>query len=327
MLTQFEFRNKLSWFKKDILEDHSYLRELSKKEESLILESLGSLKDTDISYKKKYTPIPKLKGLQILYDDIMHSLLQENGFIIVKGFPTFSSKINLNQIKKLLLEFCLYLGTPLRQNKKHDILFDVRSIEGIKLQTKDSRGPYVKDALPMHTDAGAILGMYCLSTSEIGGDTLLSSSRTVHDEIKKIRPDLLSVLYKPLYVDRRGNEPEGELPYDLNPVFAMYENQLVCQYHQPFYLDAQKKFPDIPRLTIEQLEAIKLFDAISLREDIVFKIKLEEGDIIFINNEKILHGRSSFDYVENEKIRHLLRIWLNTEKIQYTFPNFLGYPS
>lgn len=173
--------------------------------------------------------------------------------------------------------------------------------------------------------AGAILGMYCLASADVGGHTILTSSRTVHDEIQKISPDLLEILYQPFYADRRGNEATGTPPYDLSPIFAMHGNELRCQYHQPFYNDAQKKFPELPRFTPQQIEAMELFDQVSLRKDIAFETKVKPGSIIFINNEEILHGRTTFDHPQNQTVRHLLRIWLNTPEIKHTFPSFLGY--
>jgi hypothetical protein len=80
----------------------------------------------------------------------------------------------------------------------------------------------------MHTDAGAILAMYCLKSTEIGGHTLLSSARVVYEEIKKIRPDLLDVLmFSYFYTDRRGQELENTPPYDISPIFSLKGNELI----------------------------------------------------------------------------------------------------
>jgi len=315
---------KLSWFSKDIV-DSNYLRRLTEKEKRLISDVISMEEDTTITYSEVNNRNPVLRDLNPLFEEINHKLINAQGFIIIEGFPTDAGIKSVGKIKKFFLNFCLYLGKPLRQNRNHDIIFDVKSIKGENLHTKDFRGPYIKDALPMHTDAGAILGMYCLSSSELGGDTLLASARVVHDEIKRLRPDLLDILYKPFYVDRRNQEPEDALPYDMSPIFAMHGNELVCQYHQPFYHDVHKKDKNIAPLSATQLEALNLFDEISMREDIAFKTKLHSGSVIFINNERILHGRTSFDFIESEDTRYLLRIWLNSEKIKYTFPNFMGY--
>lgn len=319
------FNCSLKWYSKDVAKNFAHVRHLSFAESKAILQILTQLEDSNLSFNNDYMKCFLREKFQSLCDEILYALVHSRGFITIKGFPAHGDGHDPELIKKLFIAFCLLLGTPLVQNKNRDIIFDVKSVEGMTLGARNSRGPYVKESLPMHTDAGAILGMYCIAASNVGGHTLLTSSRTVHDEIKKIRPDLLNVLYQPFYTDRRGNEPEGSLPYDFSPVFVMYGDQLRCQYHQPFYLDAQKKFSDIPRLTSQQLEALILFDQIALQENIAFETRLEPGSIIFINNEEILHGRTTFDYPENTTVRHLLRIWLNTPTIKHTFPNFLGH--
>jgi hypothetical protein len=49
-----------------------------------------------------------------------------------------------------------------------------------------------------------------------------------------------------------------------------------------------------------------------LAEELCFEIQFDPGDIQFINNLAILHGRTGYeDYVEPERRRHLLRVWLN----------------
>ncbi len=320
--------NSLSWYRADIEKNPThFFRDLSDNEKAVIADYLGKL-DRTKSYSSTDTDEidATLAVLKPLYDEIVHALVHERGFIILQGLPTAKDDYTHQQVKKFFLEFSKCLGKPLIQNKNQDLIFDVKSIEGLTMSQANSRGPYVKESLPMHTDAGAILGMYCYAAADIGGDSLLASARVVHDEIKKMRSDLLETLYQPYYVDRRNNEPVGALTYDISPVFAMYGDDLMCQYHQPFYTDAHTKCPELPPMTEQQKEALALFDKISLRDDIVFKTKLSEGCIIFINNEKILHGRATFDYPQNQSARHLMRIWLVTKAIQNTFPSFLGYP-
>lgn len=318
--------NPLKWYSKEIKEGPANSRELSAPEQQVILQILDLLENSNIAWDDRVLKNKLSDELRPLFDEIMHALIHVRGFITLTGLPSAHDKYSTDVIKKFLLAFCSNFGSPLIQNKNDDLIFDVKSIEGMTLDTRDSRGPYVKEALPMHTDAGAILGMYCLASADVGGHTILASSRTIHDEIQKIRPDLLEVLYQPFYADRRGNEAAGTPPYDLSPVFAMHDNELRCQYHQPFYNDAQKKFPELPRFTPQQIEALELFDQVSLREDIAFETKVKPGSIILINNEEILHGRTTFNHPENQTVRHLLRIWLNTPQIKHTFPSFLGYP-
>jgi len=45
-------------------------------------------------------------------------------------------------------------------------------------------------------------------------------------------------------------------------------------------------------------------------------MKLEPGDMQFVNNHVLLHSRTEFvDHEEEDKKRHLKRLWLATDKI------------
>lgn len=324
MLTQ-EYNSSITWRREDIISEKSNARSITKTEAILIRDALEYIDP----YNKVVTTEKNISllALEPLFDEIFEALTLQRGFYILKGLPSATEGYDPDIIKQFFLEFSRYLGTPLIQNKQNDLVFDVKSIEGLSFKSKDARGPQIKDAIPMHTDAGAILGMYCFEAADIGGETILASSKIVHDEIKSKRPDLLEVLYQPFYTDRRGNEPDGALPYDHSPIFAEYEGEIMCQYHQPFYADAHIKCPDLPAMSLKQREALEYFDKVSLDPNIAYKTKLPEGSIIFINNEKILHGRTSFDYPKSKSVRHLMRVWLETPKIPNTFPSFLGYPA
>ncbi len=63
------------------------------------------------------------------------------------------------------------------------------------------------------------------------------------------------------------------------------------------------------RHTPQQLEALKLFD--ELADELALDMHFQPGDIQFLNNHVIYHGRTRFvDYLEAEKRRVLLRLWL-----------------
>jgi hypothetical protein len=52
---------------------------------------------------------------------------------------------------------------------------------------------------------------------------------------------------------------------------------------------------------------------------------MERGDIRFINNLALLHGRESFENGPNQK-RHLVRLWLRGEKEEWPLPAALKTP-
>lgn len=309
-----KFKIRPEWYSADLVKNKDWEITLSPEEKFYITKELDNLISNDLS------PCSSLSELNSLFDKINNSVINEYGFLIVKKFPTPDSTYSTDIIRKFYLEFCRNLGVPLIQNKNHDYVFDVKSIKSVG--DLNVRGPHISGALPLHPDHGGLLGMYCLNSSDHGGHTLLASTYTVHYEIEKFRPDLLKILYQPFYGDRRGQEQDGALPYDINPIFAIKEDKLLCQYVGFYYFDAMKKFANIPKLTQLQCEAIELFEQVCNRKDIQFEIKLQPGDIIFINNNRVLHGRTEFHNQNNE--RHLLRIWLSTPKIK-SFPHYYGY--
>lgn len=214
---------------------------------------------------------------------------------------------------------------PIIQNKEGSRLFDVCDTGKTQLNDKNYRGPTGRDALRLHTDPGDILGMLCVRSANAGGYTTLSSTIAIYNEIYQKSPEAIKTLCEPFYSDRRSNERTGDQPYSDNPIFAFRNNQLMCQYVRLYIEDAQKKFPKVPRLTQKQIEALNLFDEVSTRKDMMFELTLEPGDLILINNNKVLHGRTAYED-SGEQSRHLLRIWLHNTNIS-SMPNLFGYPN
>ncbi len=220
---------------------------------------------------------------------------------------------------------CKQLGEPIRQNKQGMKLIDVKCTNASRLDP-DSRGVFYRNNLNMHTDMGSILGMACIQAACSGGETKLSSVERIHCEIEKSRPDLLKVLYEPFYTDRRNEHLDKDLPYSHNSIFKIEEGTLLCQYVRYFIDDAQIKYPEIPRLTSQQIEALNLLDTVANIEEALLVFKLNAGDIIFLNNNKVLHGRAAYEnnLLDENLDRHLFRIWLETPLIK-SIPSIYGY--
>ena len=74
---------------------------------------------------------------------------------------------------------------------------------------------------------------------------------------------------------------------------------------------AQRDFPEVPRVTPEQWEALDLLEEIMADPRWCFRMQLEQGDMQLVNNYAIVHSRTPFeDFEEPDRKRHLLRLWL-----------------
>ena len=128
--------------------------------------------------------------------------------------------------------------------------------------------------------------------------------------MRRRKPDLLSVLLDPIETDRRGEVPEGGKPYFTIPVFN-YHDGLVSAIYQRQYIESARRFPGVPPLTPQQIEALDLLDQLANDPKLNLMMELEPGDIQLVHNHTILHDRTAFeDYPEPERKRHLLRLWL-----------------
>jgi hypothetical protein len=182
---------------------------------------------------------------------------------------------------------------------------------GMKSSDPNTRIYQTNERQTFHTDSTDVVGLLCLKTAKTGGLSLLVSASTIFNEMRKHRPDLLKLLIQPIATDRRGEVPEGMLPYLLIPVFSFYEAHLTI-FYQRQYIDSAQRFADAPRLTPQHVEALNLFDTLANDPKLCLSMELEPGDMQFVYNHALLHDRTGFqDWDEPERKRHLLRLWLS----------------
>jgi hypothetical protein len=161
-----------------------------------------------------------------------------------------------------------------------------------------------------HTDSCDVVGLLCLHTAKSGGLSSLVSSTTIFNEMRRRRPDLLSVLLQPIETDRRGEVPEGSRPYFNIPVFN-YHDGLVSAIYQRQYIESARRFAGVAPLSAQQLEALDMLDQLANDPQMNLMMELQPGDIQLVHNHTILHDRTAFeDYDDPERKRHLLRLWV-----------------
>ena len=204
----------------------------------------------------------------------------------------------------------LHLGTAVSQSKDGDILGDVRNV-GVDIHSPQGRGYKSNQRLNFHTNSADVVGLFVLRTAMQGGQSKVVSSVSAHNEIARLRPDLLEVLYHPFYWSWNQQEPAGAPPYYQQPIFTLHEGKFSCRYIRGHINNAQR-FPEVPRLTAEQIAALDLLDQVTNDESLHVAYDFRPGDVQLLNNHICLHARSAFeDYPEHDRRRHLLRMWLS----------------
>jgi Taurine catabolism dioxygenase TauD, TfdA family len=248
-----------------------------------------------------------LPTLQPKLLELRKELIHGRGFALLRGLPT----ANYTEREAAIIFSGLgsHLGLSVPQNAQGHRLGHVRDL-GMSSTDPNVRVYQTKERQTFHTDSTDVVGLLCLKTAKTGGLSQLVSSTTMFNEMRKHRPDLLRLLLEPIATDRRGEIPEGMLPYYSIPVFNYYEGFLTAIYQRQ-YIDSAQRFPDAPRLTPAHVEALNLFDELANNLKLNLSMALETGDMQFVYNHTLLHDRTGFeDWPDAAQKRHLLRLWL-----------------
>lgn len=256
---------------------------------------------------------------------IEHEVRDGRGFMVLRGLPM--SRYSDEEAGLIYWGLGRYLGTPLYQNPKGDLLGHVYD-HGRKYGELDVRGYEGNGLLPYHTDNCDIVALLCLRQGISGGSSSLVSSVTVHNEILANHPEYLGMLYNGFYYIRREEALTGKGYSDTPiPVFGQKDGQISCRYLRN-QINAGAVKRGIPLTKIE-FEALEYFDSLTRHPDLRLDMVLQPGDMQICNNYTTLHSRTGFvDGPEPHQKRHMVRLWLKffrTWPISDMFIEQLGY--
>jgi len=284
-----EVRDRSAWYGADLAARDAWIERLT---------------DEEIGEVEQDAQLPML-GLRL--QRILDEVLNGRGFVLIRGLSI--ERWTKREAAEAFLAIGARLGNLLMQNAQGHLLGHVRDL-GRSSDDPNTRIYQTRERQTHHTDSCDVVGLMCLRTAKSGGLSSLVSSTTIFNEMRRRRPDLLSVLMEPIETDRRGEVPEGGKPYFSIPVFNYHEG-LVSAIYQRQYIESARRFEGVPPLTPLQIEALDLLDELANDPKLNLMMELQPGDIQLVHNHTILHDRTAFeDYPEPDRKRHLLRLWV-----------------
>lgn len=239
-------------------------------------------------------------------DLIRNSLERGPGMGLVRGVPV--DQYDHDDLRLILWGIGTHIGLGAPQSFRGDMIGDVMDMS----HTGDIRRSYRSPRpLYLHVDPIDIVGLLCTRQAKAGGWSLLTSAAALYNTILMERPDLMPALYRGFHYSSTEASSTGEPPltsYRI-PVYKTVGEQIVVNFNAS-PIDKALTNDDIKE-DASALEAFDLFKKIAMRDNLVFRTMLEPGDLQFLNNRVVLHGRTRFeDFQELERKRHMLRIWL-----------------
>ena len=310
------------WRGADIAQSSRWIRDLAQAAIDEIDDALASVRRRGLAWSAIARADFPLATAGRLLTDVAAELESGCGMVKLRGLP--AARYAEDELRCIWFGLGAHLGRPVFQNRRGELMRAIRD-EGADVGRRYGQfddktgagGPFLSSyartlsngALRFHTDRCDAVGLLCVRQAMSGGVSKLCSSPAVHNAMLERRPDLAEALYRAVWRSRFGEEAGGEaLAYPL-PVFGVRDGAFTSHYSLT-YIEAAQRQPGVPRLTETQRAAIELL--MTLAEELSFEMSLAPGDIQFLNNHVIYHGRTPFeDNAAAGRDRLLLRLWLS----------------
>ena len=272
------------------------------------LDATRSRIDDLMSVGKADFPLPTLsRRLKRIEAELMNG----RGFVRLRGIDR--SHYTNDEMCLIYWGVGAHLGRPWPQNKYGHLLGDVTD-HGKAKDDPTARGNELGQIkLDYHCDGSDLVGLMCLQTGVSGGLSAVANSVSLHNALVRERPDLAAELYKPQPFDFRGEQAPGARGWYFVPVFTEHAGRLFVRLIAP-YIFASQRHADAPRLTDKAVEALNWMQDAAESGRWSVMMDFLPGDMQFINNYHVLHGRTAYeDDRASGRVRHLKRLWLETE--------------
>ena len=300
-----------NWTAADVADSDAWTHRLSadeiaELEAALVLARAHT--DEVLDVDKEHFPLPALGTVMA---QLAEELINGRGFCRISALPV--ERIGFEAASWMYWGIGLHLGVPWPQNVKGHLLGDVKD-QGKSANDPTARGNELGGvAQPFHSDGSDLIGLLCLDPGVSGGESLVANAVTAHNLLVETDPELARLLYDSLPYDFRGEQSKGSDPFYRVPVFTEHSDRLFVRYIRP-YIEASQRHADAPRLSAAQRAAMDAYDAFIYDPDNRVEMTFAPGDMQFVNNYHVLHGRNAYqDDPVSGRVRWLKRLWLATE--------------
>ena len=269
-------------------------------------DALEGIKKRDLDLKAVTSedfPLPSFAG-QVA--EIKENLSGGLGMSLIRGVPV--DRYSRDDLRLILWGIGTHIGLGAPQSYRGDVIGEVMDMS----HTGDIRRSYRSPRpLYLHVDPIDVVGLLCTRQAKEGGMSLVTSALALHNTLLAERPDLMPALYQGYQYSSTESDSTGEPPVTSYrvPVYKEVGNQMVVNFNaSPIERALDQDDVDIDAIS---LEAIEVFKETAMRDDLVYRTMLAPGDLQFLNNRRVLHGRTRFeDFSDMERKRLMLRVWL-----------------
>ena len=251
------------------------------------------------------SPGEKTDNLEELALSICAALSNYPHYVIVNDYPPIKDRTNLVNLCKAILAVSSGLNvSEFCSQNKEKVSFTTVRIDGEESTSRGRVTRYSRThlALPPHTDSSymefphELVAFQCIVADNKGGESIMIP---VEDILPWIDDGMAELLRAPVY-------PFGDEPY---PILSGDKGDEEIRYYRAQIeriLEA-----GAPPLSDEHRAAIETLDAVLQQSDRFSQFHLQPGQIVFMHNNKVLHGRKGFPQ-ESDRLLYRVRLHVDT---------------
>ena len=265
------------------------------------LKRLGEVDFPAITVEK--FPLPRFGAF---LRDLGRVLRTGRGFLLLRGLPR--ERYSVDDLAKIYFGFGAYIGRPLPQSWHGELLGHVLDISDLETGV---RGYNKGGSQRFHTDSCDVIGLMCVRAAISGGASRIASALAVHNEILATNPDHAQALYDGVPFRRMEQDAAhgtGTLTKKIS-VYAREAEEVSVSLSAQYAIRAVQA-GDAPADSLG-MAALEHLERVAASPDYYLDMNIGEGDIQFLNNRLLVHGRTGYeDRQDVRDRRHMMRLWL-----------------
>lgn len=234
------------------------------------------------------------------------------GFVVI-GCP---EDLTLKDAKRLVRSLSHVLGAIMPQDYHGEQIREVRDRGADITTSRSARYSDTRFGGHLHTDGMHRPGhipdfftLFCHRAAVRGGDSVFVHVDDIVDRLRAY-DGVIDVLQQEFHFDSRDTSGIG-LRTVRRPVLEPTKGGMRINYIRE-YIQSGHAEPGVPPLTSDQLRALDAVDAILADTTLHRYARLHQGQLMVIDNRRLVHGRTDFvDSEDPDRRRLLLRTWID----------------
>ena len=233
------------------------------------------------------------------------------GFVILDRLPL--EEYSVDEARAAYWLLAQLVSRPVAQSWDGKVIYDVRDFG--KPPGNGVRPDITNAEQNFHTDNSYNLcppdyvALLCLRPAMEGGISSVVSFYAVYNEMLNSHPGLVERLFRPYLFDRQREHAPDEPKVLSHPLFEYARERLVCRLSHRQVVNGYRLAGE--ELDAPGLEALETLERTMMQPRFTREFFFEPGQIQIVDNTRCGHRRTGFkDYPEENRKRHLIRLWL-----------------